>query len=63
MSKNISILGSTGSIGRQALEIVRSDSDLRAVALAARSDISKLKDQIYEFRPRMVCVYDRDKMD
>ena len=63
MIKNISILGSTGSIGRQALEIVRSDSDLRAVALAARSDISKLKDQIYEFRPRMVCVYDRDKMD
>ena len=63
MSKNISILGSTGSIGRQALEIVRSDSDLRAVALAARSDIRKLKDQIYEFRPRMVCVYDRDKMD
>ena len=63
MSKNISILGSTGSIGRQALEIVRSDSDLRAVALAARSDISKLKDQIYEFRPRMVCVYDRNKMD
>ena len=63
MSKNISILGSTGSIGRQALEIVRSDSDLRAVALAARSDISKLKDQIYEFHPRMVCVYDRDKMD
>ena len=63
MIKNISILGSTGSIGRQALEIVRSDADLRAVALAARSDIRKLKDQIYEFHPKLVCVYDRDKMD
>ncbi len=62
MTKNISILGSTGSIGTQALEVIRADEGLHAVALAARSDIKKLKEQIYEFRPGLVCVYDRDSM-
>ena len=61
MTKNISILGSTGSIGTQALEVIRADEGLHAVALAARSDIKKLKEQIYEFRPELVCVFDHDR--
>ena len=43
--KNIAILGSTGSIGTQTLEIVRSQPDLRVVALAAGSSAEKMEDR------------------
>lgn len=57
--KNISILGSTGSIGTQALEIVRGHRDeLNVVAITGNTNISLLKDQIAEFDPEIVCVYD-----
>ena len=56
--KNISILGSTGSIGTQTLEIVRANSDLNVVSIAAGSNIIKLEEQIREFHPDLVCVYD-----
>ncbi len=57
--KRISILGSTGSIGRNALELVRRNSDRFSVAvLASRSNISLLCEQIREFRPELVAVYD-----
>lgn len=59
--KNISILGSTGSIGTQALEIVRQNQDLNVVALAAGSNIELLEKQIREFKPNLVCVYDEEK--
>ena len=59
--KNISVLGSTGSIGTQTLEIVRANDDLRVVALAAGSNIVKLEEQIREFAPLLVCVFDEDK--
>lgn len=49
--KNIAILGSTGSIGTQTLEIVRSNSELRVTALAACSSVKKMEEQIREFRP------------
>ena len=49
--KNIAILGSTGSIGTQTLEIVRNNPDLRVVALAAGSNVEKMEEQIREFRP------------
>ena len=55
--KNISILGSTGSIGTQTLEIVRANNDLNVVALAAGSNITVLEEQIREFHPRLVCLY------
>lgn len=55
--KNISILGSTGSIGTQTLEIVRANNDLNVVALAAASNITALEEQIREFHPRLVCLY------
>ena len=59
--KNISILGSTGSIGTQTLEIVRANDDLNVVAIAAGSNIEKLKEQIEEFAPLLVCVFDEEK--
>ena len=58
--KAIAILGSTGSIGRQTLEIVRAHPDrLRVVALAAgRANPSLLAEQVREFRPELVAVPD-----
>ena len=55
--KKILIMGSTGSIGTQALEIIRNNSDrFRAAGLTCRSSIDKLTGQIEEFRPEAVCV-------
>lgn len=60
--KYISVLGSTGSIGRQTLDIVREHKDkLKVTALAAGSNIELLEVQIREFKPDLVCVYDEDK--
>ena len=52
--KKIAILGSTGSIGTQTLEIVRANPDLKVVALAAGSSVDKIEQQIREFRPLIV---------
>ncbi len=57
--KNISILGSTGSIGTQALEVARMHN-LKVVGLAAHSNADKLLEQIKEFSPRYVCIFDDD---
>lgn len=51
--KNIAILGSTGSIGTQTLEIVRSNPELSVVALAAGTSVSLMEEQIREFHPRI----------
>lgn len=59
--KKISILGSTGSIGTQTLEIVRENSDLQVEALVAKSNIELLEEQVREFKPKLVCVYDDEK--
>ena len=56
--KNISILGSTGSIGTQTLEIVRCHPDLNVTALSANHNIPLLLEQILEFAPNLVCVYE-----
>jgi 1-deoxy-D-xylulose-5-phosphate reductoisomerase len=56
MRKNIVILGSTGSIGKQALDVVSHHaSKLKITGLSAFSNIGLLKEQIKKFRPRMVC--------
>ena len=53
--KKIAILGSTGSIGTQTLEIVRDNrSDLEVVALAAGSNVELMEKQVREFRPKLV---------
>ncbi len=55
--KNVSILGSTGSIGRQTLEVIRRFPDrFEVVALSCRTNTALLKDQITEFSPRIVRV-------
>lgn len=56
--KKIAILGSTGSIGTQTLEIVREQGDILVTALAAGSNIALLEEQIREFRPALVSVWD-----
>lgn len=61
--KNIAVLGSTGSIGTQTLTVVRDDPKLKAIVLTAHSNIRLLKEQIYEFRPELVCVYLQDKAE
>jgi 1-deoxy-D-xylulose-5-phosphate reductoisomerase len=58
--KNISILGSTGSIGTQTLDIVRANNDLNVVAIAAGSNVKMLEEQIREFHPKLVCVYNEE---
>lgn len=54
--KNIAILGSTGSIGTQTLEIVRQNRDMRVTALSCNSNIDLLENQIREFSPNVVSV-------
>ncbi len=61
--KNISILGSTGSIGTQTLEIVRANPDLNVVALSANNNIKLLAKQVLEFSPELVCVFDTKNLD
>jgi len=58
--KNITILGSTGSIGTQTLEIIRADRNLRVVGLAALKNVSLMLEQILEFQPEIVCMYEED---
>ena len=59
--KKIAILGSTGSIGTQTLDIVREQGDIQVVAMAAGSNISLLEAQMREFRPSLVSVWDEKK--
>ena len=55
--RGVSILGSTGSIGEQALDVARlHPGDLRVVALAAGRRVERLIGQALEFRPELVCV-------
>lgn len=60
--KRIAILGSTGSIGQHALSIVRQHPDkFRVTALAAKGSLDILEQQIHEFQPDIVALYDEDK--
>ncbi len=58
--KTIAILGSTGSIGTQTLDVVRSNGDIRVAALAAGRNIELLERQIREFRPRIAAVWSEE---
>ena len=59
--KNISILGSTGSIGVQTLDVVRISDEFKVVGLTANSNTELLIRQIEEFRPLKVAVMDEKK--
>lgn len=53
--RNISLLGSTGSIGTQTLDVIRRNGDINVIALAAGTRIRELEAQVREFRPELVC--------
>ncbi len=58
--KNIAILGSTGSIGTQTLDVARKNEDLRVVAVSAGKSVEKLEEQIREFHPLLAAVWDEE---
>ena len=61
MMKKISILGSTGSIGTQALDVVRGlPKELKVVSLAAHSNMTRLEEQIREFSPEFAVCFDEE---
>lgn len=62
MEKTISILGSTGSIGTQSLEVAKKHG-IKVKALAANSNAELFAEQIKEFKPDVVCIYDKNKAD
>lgn len=57
--KTISLIGSTGSIGTQALSVIK-ERGYKVVALAAYQNISLLEKQTHEYRPEIVCIYNKD---
>ncbi len=59
--KKIAILGSTGSIGTQTLEVIENQRDIEVTALAAGSNIRLLEEQIRKFKPKLACVWKAEK--
>jgi 1-deoxy-D-xylulose-5-phosphate reductoisomerase len=60
--KRISVLGSTGSIGMQTMEVIRSNKELLSLeAITANSSIDLLEQQVREFRPKLAVIYDKSK--
>ena len=58
--KKIAILGSTGSIGTQTLEIVRNNANLSVVALAAGRNVELMEKQIREFAPKFAVMWSKE---
>ena len=54
--RGISVLGSTGSIGTQTLDVIIRNKDIKVVALAAGTRVKELAEQVREFRPSLVCI-------
>lgn len=59
--RHLAILGSTGSIGTQTLEVVDNNEDMKVVSLAAESNIDLVEQQIRKYHPEVVCIYQEDK--
>lgn len=59
--KKIAILGSTGSIGTQTLDVVKNNGDIEVLGLAAGSNIVRLEEQVRQFHPKIVAVWSQDK--
>ena len=57
MTKTLALLGSTGSIGQQTLQVAR-ELGLRVAALTARNNVDKLEAQVRQFLPRLAVLYD-----
>lgn len=64
MKKRLAILGSTGSIGTQTLDVVRKNPDRYEVyAISANSSVDLLVEQAHEFGPEVVCIADESRLD
>ena len=63
MVKNISILGSTGSIGTQTLDVIREIGGINVCAVTANNNIELLEKQIREFKPDIAAVMDCEKAE
>lgn len=61
--KKVSILGSTGSIGTQTLDVISKNDDLEVVALAAGTRIKELEQQVRMFKPQLVCAGTKEGAD
>ena len=59
--KKIAILGSTGSIGTQTLDVVRANKDIEVLGISAGRNIEKLEEQIREFSPKLAVVWDEKR--
>ena len=59
--KSVSLLGSTGSIGTQTLDVIRKNNDIKVVALAAGTRVKELAEQAREFKPQLVSVGTQEK--
>ena len=59
--KKIAILGSTGSIGTQTLEVIRENKDIEVTGLAAGTNVDLLEKQIREFQPKLVAMWTEEK--
>ena len=58
--KKIAVLGSTGSIGTQTLDVVRANKDLQVLGISAGRNVKKLEEQVREFHPRLVAVWEEE---
>lgn len=58
--KTISLIGSTGSIGEQTLDVCRKHN-IKVSSLAAKSNVKRLAQQVHEFKPDYVCIFDESK--
>ena len=58
--KKVAVLGSTGSIGTQTLDVVRANGDIEVLGISAGKNIQKLEEQVREFSPRLVAVWDEN---
>lgn len=59
--KKMSIIGSTGSIGRQTLDVVDALGDIKIVGISANSNVNLLSEQIRKYRPEIACIMDENK--
>lgn len=63
MTENISILGSTGSIGTQTLDVIRDIGGINVKAMTTNTRIDLFEKQIREFKPELVCVMNNEKAE
>ncbi|MDE5864592.1 MAG: 1-deoxy-D-xylulose-5-phosphate reductoisomerase, partial [Lachnospiraceae bacterium] len=61
--KNVAILGSTGSIGTQTLDVIRHNENLALTAISAGSNITLLEEQIREFHPKLAAVWSKSNAE